>query len=189
MKFEPSVRVVTFASALAIALVVAASMFALAPMPATAGERFAYRSEAGRFSIDLPEQSPLVRELTGSKFSITDNDVRHTVFSEGAEFAVEIHDIPRVAKFLLTGRYILERSVQGLLEDMGAREVTSAEISVEGQPAREVAFEIPDHAFTGRVLLVLAGRRLYLVSVQHPRSIDPPGSIAPFFESFSFWLE
>jgi hypothetical protein len=187
VKFQPGVRFVTFTAACAIALVV--SMSALAPMRATAGERFAYRSEAGRFSIDLPEQSPLVRELTGSKFSITDNDVRHTVFSEGAEFAVEIHDIPRVAELLLTSQYVLERSVKGVFEDIGAREVDSAEISVQGQPAREVAFEIPDRAFTGRVLLVLAGRRLYLVSVQHPRSIDPPDTVAPFFESFSFWLE
>ena len=158
-------------------------------MRATAGERFAYRSEAGRFSIDLPEQSPLVRELTGSKFSITDNDVRHAVFSEGAEFVIEIHDIPPVAKFLLTSQYILERSVKGMLEDIGAREVDSSEVSIQGQPAREVAFEIPDRAFTGRLLLVLAGRRLYLVSVRYPRSIGPPDAIAPFFESFSFWLE
>jgi hypothetical protein len=76
-----------------------------------------------------------------------------------------------------------------MLEDIGAREVDSAEISIEGQPAREVAFEIPDRAFTGKVLLVLAGRRLYLVSVRYPRSIDPPAAIVPFFESFSFWLE
>ncbi len=185
MKFQPSVRVVTLTAALAIAL----SISALAPMRATADEHFAYRSEAGRFSIDLPKQPPSVRELTGPKFSITDNDVRHTVFSEGAEFAIEIHDIPSFAKFLLTSQYILERSVKGMFEDIGAREVDSAEISVEGQPAREVAFEIPDRAFTGKVLLVLAGRRLYLVSVRYPRSIDPPAAIAPFFESFSFWLE
>jgi hypothetical protein len=185
VKFLPSVRVV----ALAIALVVAVSTSALAPMRATAGERFAYRSEAGRFSVDLPAEPPSIRELAGSKFSITDNDVRHTVFSEGAEFAVEIHDIPRVAELLLTSHYILERSVKGMLEDIGAREVDSVDVSVQGQPARKVAFEIPDREFTGRLLVVLAERRLYLVSVRHPRSIDPPGAIAPFFDSFSFWLE
>jgi len=130
--FKPSVRVVTFAGAVSIALVVAVSISALAPMRATAGERFAYRSEAGRFSIDLPEQSPLVRELTGSRFSVTDNDALYTVFAEGAEFEVEIHDIPRVAEFLLTSHYILERSAKGMLEDIGAREVDSAEISIQG---------------------------------------------------------
>ena len=185
MNFQPSVRVV----ALAIALVVAVSTSVLAPMRATAGERFAYRSEVGRFSVDFPAETPSIRELAGSKFSITDNDVRHTVFAEGAEFAVEIHDIPRIAELLLASHYILERSVKGMFEDIGAREVNSVDVSVQGQPAREVAFEISDREFTGRLLLVLAGRRLYFVSVRHPRSIDPRDSIAQFFESFSFWLE
>ncbi len=158
-------------------------------MDAAAGDLHPYRSETGRFSVDFPGGLPSIRELAGSKFSITDNDVRHTVFAEGAEFAVEIHDIPRVAKLLLTSHYILELSVKGMLEDIGAREVDSAEVSLQGEPAREVAFEIPDREFTGRLLLVLAGRRLYIVSVRHPQSIDPPSSIAPFLDRFSFWLE
>jgi hypothetical protein len=181
VKVQPYIRVV------ALALVILTS--ALTPMRATAGERFVYRSEAGRFSVDLPAGSPSIDELTGSKFSITDNDVRHTVFAEGAEFAVEIHDIPRVAEFMLTSRYVLERSAKGMLEDIGARAVDSVDVSVQGQPAREVAFEIPDQDFTGRLLLVLAGRRLYLVSVRHPQAIEPSGAIASFFESFSFWFE
>jgi len=157
-------------------------------MRSTAGEHFAYRSEAGRFSVDFPGEPPSVRELSGSKFSITSNDVLHIAFVGDTEFAVEIHDIPRVAKLLLSSDYILERTVRGMLEDIGGREVDSVETHLQGEPAREVGFEIPDRELTGRLLLVLAGRRLYLVSVQHPRSIGPLGSIAPFFESFSFWL-
>jgi hypothetical protein len=168
---------------------IALPILTLTPMRAAAGEPFAYRSEAGRFSIDLPAESPSIDELTGSKFSITDNDVRHTVFAEGAEFAVEIHDIPRVAEFLLTSRYVLDRSAKGMLEDIGARTVDSVDISVQGQPAREVVFEIPDQDFTGRLLLVLAGRRLYMVSVRHPQTIEPTGAIVSFFGSFSFWFE
>jgi hypothetical protein len=170
-----------------LALAIAAA--ALSPLDAAAGDFRPYRSESGRFSVDFPGGHPSIRELTGSKFSITDNDVRHTVFAEGAEFAVEIHDIPRVAKLLLTNHYILERSVKGMLEDIGARELNSTEFSLQGEPAREVSFENPDREFTGRLLLVLAGRRLYLVTVRHPQSIDPPDSIAPFLERFSFWLE
>lgn len=170
-----------------LALAIAAA--ALSPVEAAAGDFRPYRSETGRFSVDFPGELPSIRELSGSKFSITDNDVRHTVFADGAEFAVEIHDIPRIAKLLLTSHYILDRTVKGMLEDIGARELDSAEVSLQGEPAREVAFEIPDREFTGRLLLILAGRRLYLVSVRHPQSIAPPGSIAPFLERFSFWLE
>jgi hypothetical protein len=177
------------AAVFAISLVAAASKFALSPLCAIADERFVYRSEEGRFSVDLPVESPSVRELSGSKLSMTDNDVLHSVVSDGAEFAIETHDIPRVAKFLLTSRYILDRSVESMLEDIGAREVDSAKISFLGQPALEVEFEDFDEEFTGRLLLVLADRRLYMVTVQHPSSVDPPRFVAPFFESFSFWLE
>jgi hypothetical protein len=171
------------------ALAILVSTFALVSARATADDLFVYRSEDGRFSVDLPAGPPTIRELTGSKFSITGNNVRHTVFDEGAEYAVEIHDIPRVAELMLTSHFVLQRSVKGMLDDIGAREVDSAEVSLQGKPAREVAFEIPDSQVKGRLLLVLAGRRLYLVSVRHPRSIDPPEVVAPFFESFSFWPE
>ncbi len=170
-----------------LALVITAVAFSL--LDASAGDLHPYRSETGRFSVDFPGESLSIRELSGSRFSITDNDVRHTVFAEGVEFAVEIHDIPRIAKLLLTTHYILDRTVKGMLEDIGAREVNSVETSLQGEPAREVAFEIPDRELTGRLLLVLAERRLYLVSMRHPQSIDPPGSITSFLESFSFWLE
>ena len=187
MEFQPSARAVPLSIALALVVAVLAS--ALAPMRATAGERFAYRSEAGRFSVDFPAESPTVEEMSESKFSITDNNVRHTVFAEGAEFAVEIHDIPRISKLLLTSHYVLQRSVEGMLEDIGAREVGSVETSLQGQPARKVLFETTSRPSMGRLLLVLAGRRLYMVSVRHPRSLDPPDARVTFFESFSFWLE
>jgi hypothetical protein len=185
--FQPGVRVIAVTIAFVIALAVLTST--VAPMRATADDLVAYRPEAGRFSVDLPGESPSVRELTGPKFSITSNDVQHTALVGDAEFAVEIHDIPSVAKFLLTSDYILERAVRGMLDDIGGRAIDSVEVSLQGEPAREVRYEIPDREFTGRLLLVLAERRLYLVSVQHPQSIDPPSSITPFFESFSFWLE
>jgi hypothetical protein len=185
--FQRSIRAVTLTVAFVIALAVSTST--LFPMRATADDLVVYRPEAGRFSIDLPGESPSVRELTGPKFSMTSNDVQHTAFVGDTEFAVEIHDIPSIAKFLLTSDYILERTVRGMLEDIGGREVDSVEASLQGEPAREVSYEIPDREFTGRLLLVLAGRRIYLVSVQHPRSIEPPSSIERFFESFSFWLE
>jgi hypothetical protein len=179
----------TRGAALAVALVAAASTSAFAQPGDTADDLYPYRSEVGRFSVVFPAGSPSVRELTGSKLSVTDNDAYHWVDHRGAEFAVEIHDIPRVAKLVLTSHYILDRTVEGKLEDIGAREIDSAETVFQGKPAREVEFEIPDQKFVGKLLFVLAGRRLYLVSVQHPQPLDPLDSIPGFFESFSFWLE
>jgi hypothetical protein len=171
------------------ALAVALLLCALAPMRSAAGDSDPYRSETGRFSVDFLGKPPVVRELTGSKFSTTDNDVNYAVVSDGVEFSVEIHDIPHFAKMVLTDHYILDHSVSGKLEDVGAREVSAAETTFQGEPARDVAFEAPDRAFVGRMFLILTGHRLYLVGVLHSPSLDPQAARARFFASFSFWPE
>jgi hypothetical protein len=185
LKIQAGIRAAVFA----VALVAAASTSAFSQPSDAAGDVYPYRSEAGRFSVAFPAGSPSVQELNGSKLSMTDNDAYHSVDHDGAEFAVEIHDIPRLAKLVLTSHFILDRTVEGKLEDIGAREVDSVETVLQGKPAREVDFEIPDQKFVGKLLFVLAERRLYLVSVQHPQPLDPLDSIPGFFESFSFWLE
>ena len=163
--------------------------FAIAPSIAFADETHRYRSEPGRFHVELPARSVSVAEMEGSKFSITDNDARHTAFAHGAEFAVEIHDIPRFAELLLTSHYILDRTVAGMFDDIGAHALDSADVERQGAPAREVAFEIPERDVVGRLLVVLADERLYLVTIRHPRSLEPPDAAARFFESFSFWID
>jgi len=172
-----------------LAIALASPTSTLDPTCATAGEFFPYRSEAGRFSVDFPGGAPTVSELIGTQFSLTDNDFNYAVVSDGVEFSVEIHDIPRLARLVLTSRYILEHSVSGKLEDVHARELDSAETTFQGQPAREIVFEAMDRSFTGRMLVVLAEDRLYLVGALHPPSLDPQDSIARFLGSFSFWLE
>ncbi|MBW1843401.1 MAG: hypothetical protein JRE38_06760 [Deltaproteobacteria bacterium] len=187
MKTQPGVcgAALAISSALGIAL----AMSALAPTRSMAGDFHPYRSEFSRFSVDYPGGSPTVLKLAGSKFTTTGNDINYAVIFDGVEFAVETHDVPRFAMLVLTSHYVLERSVSGKLEDIGARAISVVETSFQGEPAREVDFEASDRAFAGKMLLVLADRRIYLVSVQHPSSIDPPDASAQFFESFSFWLE
>ncbi len=149
----------------------------------------AFRSEDGRFSIDFPGEAPRERELEGEKFTFTDNNIRYELDVENAEFAVEIHDVPRAASALLPSRFIIENAKSGLLEDIGGREVDSAVVSRLEQPGRLVTFEIPEEEVTGKLLLVLAKSRLYLVTVRHPEDDDPPMSFSSFFESFEFWFE
>ena len=183
MKIQPHVRT----AALAIAL----STVGLAPMHSSADELRPerYRSDFGRFSVEFPGGPPVVRELEGTKFTMTGNDVNYAVISAGVEYSVEIHDVPRFAKITLTDHYILDESVSGKLEDIGARELDVVEISIQGEPAREVVFEALDRTFKGRMLLVFADRRIYLVGVKHPSSLDPQETSARFLESFSLWLE
>jgi len=173
-----------------IALGFAVSNGTLAPLGSAAGELRTYRSEAGRFRVDFPGASdPTVIELEGNNFAMTKNNFNYSVVSEGIEFSVEIHDIPRVARLMLSSDYILDQSVSGKLSDMNAREVDVVGTSFQGEPAREVVFAASDETFAGRMLLVLADRRIYLVGVLHPPSRDTREFSARFFESFSFWSD
>ncbi len=187
MTIQPRVR----AAALAIALQVALSTIGLASLCFSADDSHPerYRSDFARFSVEFPGGSPVVRELEGTQFTMTGNDVNYAAISAGVEFSVEIHDVPRFAKLMLTDHYILDESVSGKLEDIGARKLDVVETSIQGEPAREVVFEALDRTFKGRMSLVLADRRLYLVGVLHPSSLDPGETSARFIKSFSFWLE
>jgi hypothetical protein len=152
------------------------------------GELREFRSEAGRFSVRFPGESPKSEVLRGSRFSATSNNSRHVVELNGAEFGVEIHDVPRGARLFLSSSFILDRAKLGMLDDIGGREIESQEISRQAQPGRLVVYDVPDQGLIGQLLLVLAQRRLYLVTVQHPAQ-EPPPAHAAFFESFVFWLE
>ncbi len=150
---------------------------------------FEFRSDSGRFRVGFPGMAPASRNLSTSKFTSTTHTVLHEVTIEETEFAVELHDIPQVAAMFLTHDFILDRAKAGMLEDIGARELASEEVSQQQQPARRVHYELPDRGLKGEALLVLAERRLYLVSAHHPRKLEPPVSFSTFLASFEFWLD
>ena len=90
---------------------------------------------------------------------------------------------------LLSRAFILERATAGVLADIGARELTSRVVSRQQHPARRVHYEVPELGLVGELLLVLAERRLYLVSAHHPTQAEPAVSVSTFLDSFEFWLE
>ncbi len=186
MKFPLDARRLVYLIALGFAF----SNGTLAPLGSAAGELRAYRSETGRFRVGFPGASdPTVIELEGNNFAMTKNNFNYSIVSDGIEFSVETHDIPRVARLMLSSDYILDHSVSGKLADMNAREVDVVQTSFQGEPAREIVFAASDETFAGRMLLVLADRRIYLVGVLHPPSRDTREISARFFESFSFWSD
>ena len=69
--------------------------------------------------------APASRNLSAAKFSTTTNHIHHAVIFDEIEFAVESHDIPRFASMLLTKDFILDLAKKEMLDDIGARELTS----------------------------------------------------------------
>lgn len=168
---------------------IAFSLAALLCAPMAPAEQYEFRSAFGRFAIGFPDKAPSEQQLTASKFSVTSNDTRYAVEVDRSEFVVELHDIPSVAARLLTDAFVLEQAKRGMLDDIRANELSSMALLLDRHPARRVRFEIPERAIRGDLLLLLAERRLYLVSARYPVDASPRVSFDRFIESFEFWTE
>lgn len=162
---------------------------AMALSQAHAVELVDFHSESGRFRIAFPGPDPHTRQMSEEKFQLTTNNVQHHVEVDRTRFAVELHDIPRAAAMFLTDDFVLEQAKQGMLDDMGGQELTSNTVERQSHPARRVEFEIPESGLRGDLLLVLAKRRLYLVTSLYPKHDEPPIPFNAYAESFEFWLE
>lgn len=160
------------------------------PSPRSAGSWRSFVSETGRFQVELPadpleepdeEHFTLLGPVTGEKYTLRSGDL---------VLAVEVRDIPALARTLVPTDSILEKTREGVIDDMGAVEVQERHVTLGGLPARDFVYRIPGQPpVFERALAVLVGRRLYLVTGQ---AAGRPGSspeLEHFFGSFRFWSE
>jgi hypothetical protein len=146
-----------------------------------------FRSERGRFAVQLPE-SP--EEIRATRVTLG-GGVRWTEYRarRGAtELRVEHHDLPWLAKLLLTTDGLLKRAKDGLVSEEHGHELSSAGVSVQGYPAREVSFRVrAEQELAGDALLVLVGRRLYVLVTLGPQAERDASTLDRFFRSFEVW--
>jgi hypothetical protein len=114
------------------------------------------------------------------KYWLRENDVL---------LAVEVHDLPRVASALLSDDSILDQAREGLLADVKGTLIEGRSLVFQGAPAREFTYRLPGRArLVERVLAVLIGRRLYLVTGMARAPASDP-DVGRFFASFRCWPE
>ena len=159
----------------------------LAAAPAT-GDWSEFAPENGRFSVQLPgaparEQHARltpVGYVYQDKYWLREGDVL---------IAVEMHDLPAVASALLSDDSILDQAREGLLSDVNGTLIEGRSLVFQGAPAREFIYRLPGRArLAERVLAVLVGRRLYIVTGM-ARAPDTDADVARFFASFRCWPE
>jgi len=153
-----------------------------------------YVSEAGRFSVELPDQprqSHWTRntwggEVESAEFGVETDDVR---------LRIETHDMPRIARWVMSPLDLLKRASRGLMDDDGGEVVGTRKFEVQNHPAWEVSYRIADSpeddfAETGAIGLarfVLVADRVYLLSTVHRSGRAPEAAITRFLDSFQFW--
>jgi hypothetical protein len=146
-----------------------------------------FRSERGRFAVQLPANP---EEIHGTRTTLG-GIVRWSEYParRGAtEFRVEHHDLPWLAKLLLSSDGLLKRATNGLVEEEDGVELSSAALSVQDYPARKVSFRVPgDQDLAGDGLLVLVGGRLYVLVALGPQAERDASARDGFFRSFEVW--
>jgi hypothetical protein len=177
----------SMAAGVGLFLVAASAVSMMAAAGAAELKWLRFRSEWGRFAVQLPE-SP--EEIRNTRITLG-GTVRWTEYlaRRGAtEFRVEHHDLPWLANFLLSSDALLKRAKNGLVEEEHGYELSGAVVSVQGYPAREVSFRVPaEQDLGGDALLVLVGSRLYVVVALGPQAERDASARERFFRSFEVW--
>jgi hypothetical protein len=144
----------------------------------------AYRSQAGRFSVRLPEPPS---EQTSARFTLGGrvHSAVYRVHLARAELRVEHHDMPRAALWLFSPDWMLDRALDDFLADEEGSDILAEAATRQGYPARELSYRTVDDGEPreGRALLVLVDRRLYVLASLRSPAISEAW-LEPFFRSF-----
>ena len=162
--------------------------------PEDQAEWRAYRSEVGRFAVDLPDV-PRHQRWTRNTWGGLVESAEFGVETEKLWLRVETHDLPRTARWLMSPISLLKRAARGLLDDERGELVDARQLEVQDHPAWEVSYRIAasetdnsaGSSAIGRARFVLVADRVYLLSTVSRSGKKPEASIARFLDSFHFW--
>lgn len=168
------------------ALAAALCLLATASSPAAdTGDWREFRSDADRFAVLLP--GPPVHTVSSRLTAVgrLRSDEFRSMWGE-AEFRVEVHEVPVVARWLMSDASLLERAAGDLLEDEEARDVRIDDDADGDPPERRAAYRVPDGR-AGEVRLVLVRERLYILAALWPLAAAEGEGRRRFFSSFEVW--
>jgi hypothetical protein len=156
-----------------------------APAGAPGWEWQRYRSEPGRFTVDLPGPPVTTRSKRRSLVG-TIASVEYLVEAPPFELRIEHHDVPALASLFVSERGLLERAQEDLVEGEEARTLEAEELHRDGRLVREVHYRLAAGR-DGRARFLLVEGRLYVLAALYPRERAADPALARFFASFEVW--
>ena len=170
-------------------LVIAASASAVAAEPEIAGakhEWFEFRSEEGRFQVELPVEPKSHRESRSTMLGKV-AETHHRLEFRGARIGIEVHELPGMAATIIPGSLILDRTRAGIVADMNGREVAARELTHQGYPARDFTYAVDEPEGFERALVVLVGSRVYVMTGLTSENPAEHPVVNRVFRSFIVW--
>jgi hypothetical protein len=145
-------------------------------------EWLTYRDSDRRFAVALPESPVRTRTSQLTPVGRVHTDLLVS-FHEGAEFRVEVHGIPAVARWIVSDQGLLERAADDLLENEGAAYAEASAEPVGQRPGRVVVYRDASGR-PGEARFTLADGRLFVLSVLWALSDRDRAGRERFFDSF-----
>ncbi|SRR5258706_3413857 len=161
---------------------------ALLALLAAAAPWSAFAPGDGRFAVELPGVPAIehdahwtpVGSISMTKYWLRVGD---------ALLAVELHDIPPAAAAIVPDDRILDQARDSLLRDVDGTLIEGRTLVFSDAPARDFRYRLPGAAaLEERVLAVLVGTRLYLVTGM-ARAPASDAAVVHFFASFRCWRD
>ncbi len=154
---------------------------------APASREIVFSPPEGRFRVVFPAE-PVVSTASRRTFLGAVVETRYAVEIGDTSVAVELHDLPPLARLLLPAGAILGRARDRLVEGAGRRAVAARDAPHLGFPAREVTYDLSEQpARVEKALLVLVGSRLYIALATWPRASAIHSAAERLFETFEVW--
>ena len=142
-----------------------------------------YRDPELGFSVDLPGDPVRTRSSQLTPAGRVRSDVM-VAFLGGTEFRIEVHEIPLLARWLVSEEGLLERAAADLLHDEGAASAQQTPERFGEHAGRRVVYT-DRGGRPGEGWFVLAGGRLFLMAVLWPLDDAARPGRARFFDSFA----
>lgn len=151
------------------------------PSPATGWRQ--YTSKEGRFRVEMPAAPTTDRATMRTPYGElplhTANVAGHTT-----GYVVFYSDYPERVVRRFTAEQILRGARDAAVRRLGGRLLEESSTRVSGQPARRLEIEISGGGAIARTTLILAGRRLYQVTVAAPPEQVRSAEAERFINSF-----
>jgi hypothetical protein len=144
-----------------------------------AGGWVKFTSEAGRFSVLMPEAP---------------TDKTDTVQSEHGPYTTHLFIVKDTTSVYLIGwvdydpefnfnrQSEMEANRDNFVKGINAKLVSTRSLTIDGYPALEFSAETGDRVFKSRVYMV--GRRPYQIVIGSPKDLDDAANLNRFFNSF-----
>jgi len=171
------------------AILVASSSHSAELTPRVPSSWKVFESSALRFRIALPSE-PTQSEAVRSTLVGKVKEFRLMAEMPGAEFVVQVRELPRAARWFASESFILSEVKDGFLKGGDRPELSDEPITQNGHTGRHLRYQDPqrgDGDWVEDALIFLVKNHLYFVVVARNGSAGPELPIQTFFRSFELW--